>query len=437
MDDITIGIAIAGLLMVVGMQRMHAGHAAFPWFAAGLAVSILAPLALGGGENQLILLAALGLGGALALILGLTTDMSSLPGRLALLHGLTGASTTLVASLAMIENLLEPGLMLGLASLSILLGAFSAAGATVTHARLSNLLPRVFRHAAQAGAGISLLIATLALAMVLAAGLREGVGWLLLFLGLAAASGVTFTLPLAEREAPLAASLIGSLAGLGLALLGMSLDLPPLVATGILSASLSLILSLHLSRIVNLPLKRLLLGASTPAVQDEPMLDSQPLSVDKVAAKLRDAPDVLIIPGFGCMAADACQELIQLGRILQEQGTRVLMLAHPLGGRLPGQLPLLMREAGAPAECLIECWPNDAAPPALILSVGAHDLINPKLTLKGMADLRQSESIILLVKHLGGFSRTANPLLKEPHVRVWLDDAKHALTQLNEHLRAQ
>jgi len=435
MDDLTIGMALAGLLMVIGMQRMQAERPAFPWFAAGLAVAILAPLTLGGGENQLTLLAALALGGALALILGLTTDMGALPGRLALMHGLTGLSTSLVASLAMIEHLLEPGLMLGLASLGILLGTFSAAGATVTHARLSNMLPRVFRHAAQAGAGIALLIATLALAVVLALGLRDGPGWLLLFLGLAAASGVTFTLPLAEREAPLAASLFGSLAGAGLALLGVALDLPPLVATGILSASISLILSLHLSRIVNLPLRRLLWGAPTPALRDEPSLETQPLSADKVAARLREASDVLLIPGFGCMAAQACGELIELGRILEARGARVRLLAHPLGGRLPGQLPLLMREAGAPEGWLIECWQEQARPPELILSVGAHDLINPKLGLKGIADLRQGGSIILLVKHLGGFSGAANPLLGEPHVRVWLDDARHALGQLNPLLR--
>lgn len=435
MDDLNLGIALAGLTMLIGMQRMQAGRPAFPWFAAGLAVAILAPLTLGGGENQLTLLAALGLGGALALILGLASDMGGLPARLALLHGLTGASTALVASLAMIEQMMEPGLMLGLATLSIMLGAFSAAGAAVTHARLANLLPRVWRHVAQAGAGITLLLLTLGLAVVLALGLREGTHWLLLFLALAATSGVTFTLPLAEREAPLAASLFGALAGIGLALLGIALDLPPLTAMGALSASLTLLLSLDLSRLVNLPLRRLLWGTSSPALQEEPSLERQPLQAEQVAARLRKSDDVLLIPGFGCMAAEACAELIELGRLLQARGTRVRLLAHPLGGRLPGQLPLLLREAGAPSEWMIECWAEGAPPPPVVLSIGAHDLINPKLGLRGMADLRQSRDIILLVKHLGGFSGAANSLLDAPQVRVWLDDARHGLDQLNQLLR--
>lgn len=434
MSDINLGIALAGLLMLVGMQRMQGGHAAFAWFAAALAAAVLAPLTLGGGENQLVLLAALSLGGALALILGLGSDMAALPARLALMQGLTGAATALVASLALIEQLLEPGLLLGMAILSILLGAFSAAGAAVTHARLANLLPRVWRHVSQAGAGVVLLTLTLALGAGLACGLREGSGWLLLFLILAATAGVTFTLPLAEREAPLAAALFGSLSGLGLALLGAALDLPPLVATGLLSAILTLILSLHLSRSVNLPVHRLLWGKSAPVWREEPALPNQPLQAEDVAARLATQPEVLLIPGFGCMAASACGELIGLGRRLEVRGTRVWLLAHPLGGRLPGQLALLLREAGAPEEWLLESWPRERALPGMILSIGAHDLLNPALGLEGMPDLRQGKSVILLVKHLGGFSGSANPLLYEPQVRVWLDEARQALAQLNQYL---
>lgn len=438
MDDINLGLALAGLLLLIGMQRMQAGHAAFSWFAAGLAVSVLAPLTLGGGENQLMLLAALGLGVALALILGLAASMADLAARLALLHGLTGAATALVASLALIERLLEPGLPLGLACLSILLGAFSAAGAAVTHARLANLLPRVWRHISQTGVGILLLGATLGLGVIMALGLREGTGWLLLFLGLAAASGVSFTLPLAEREAPLAASLFGSLSGLGLALLGTALDLPPLVATGILSAGLTLLLSLHLSRSVQLPLWRLLWGTA-PAKREEVSHPAHHLHAEAAAERLRAAQEVLLIPGFGCIAAGACADLIELGRRLEARGARVLLLAHPLAGRLPGQLPLMLREAGAPAEWLIECWPQDADTPALTLTVGAHDLINPELERKGLPDLRRAASqgheVILLMKSLAGFSGLINPLLAQPHVYVWQDDARAGLARLNELLR--
>jgi NAD(P) transhydrogenase subunit beta len=438
MDDITLGLALAGLLLLIGMQRMQVGQTAFPWFAAGLAVAVLAPLTLGGGENQLMLLAALGLGVALALILGLAASMADLAARLALLHGLTGAATALVASLALIERLLEPGLPLGLACLAILLGAFSAAGAVVTHARLANLLPQVWRHISQAGAGILLLAATLGLGVILALGLREGPAWLLLFLSLAAASGLTFTLPLAEREAPLAASLFGSLSGLALALLGTALDLPPLVATGILSAGLTLLLSLHLSHSVQLPLRRLLWGAP-PAESEEVPHPAHPLGAEGVAERLRAAREVLLIPGFGCIAAGACSELIELGRHLEARGSRVRLLAHPLAGRLPGQLPLLLREAGAPAEWLIECWPQDADTPEMTLTVGAHDLINPELARPGLPDLRRASSqgheVILLMKSLAGFSGSINPLLAQPHVHLWQEDARAGLERLNELLR--
>ncbi|MEF3193969.1 MAG: NAD(P)(+) transhydrogenase (Re/Si-specific) subunit beta, partial [Halothiobacillaceae bacterium] len=429
--DINLGLALAGLLLLIGMQRMQAGHVAFPWFAAGLAVSVLAPLTLGGGENQLMLLAALGLGVALALILGLAASMAELAARLALLQGLTGAATALIASLAVIEGLLEPGLTLGIACLSILLGAFSAAGAAVTHARLANLLPRVWRHISQAGAGILLLAATLGLGVIMALRLREGSGWLLLFLGLAAASGVSFTLPLAEREAPLAASLFGSLSGLGLALLGMALDLPPLVATGILSAGLTLLLSLQQSRSVNLPLSRLMWGVSARPPTEEDAPPVCPVQATEVAAWLVKPAEVLLIPGFGCMAARACAELVALGRHLEQRGQRVMLLAHPLSGCLPGQMALVLREAGAPQAWLIETWPQDRPLPEKVLSIGAHDLLNPTLGLPGMPDLRQAREVILLLNQLYGFSGADNPLLHEPHVRLWLTDARAGLAELN------
>lgn len=438
MDDLALGLALTGLLLLLGLQRMQAGQRAFPWFAAGFAAAILTPLTLGGGENQLLLLAALGLGLALAMILGLAAKMADLAARLALLHGLTGAATALVASLALIEHLLEPGLTLGLACLAILLGAFSAAGAAVTHARLAHWLPQVWRHISQAGAGLVLLLVTFGLGVILALGLRDGTGWLLLFLGLAAASGVTFTLPLAEREAPLAASLFGSLSGLGLALLGVALDLPLLVTTGVLTAGLTLLLGLQLSRSVQLPLGRLLWGAPPPRVEEAPS-PARTVDVERVAEQLRAAREVLLIPGFGCMAAGACEELIRLGQWLDARGTRVRLLAHPLAGRLPGQLPLLLREAGAPAQWLIECWPQDTDTPEMTLTIGAHDLINPDLARPGLPELRraadQGHTVILLMKDVVGFSGSINPLLARPHVHLWQADARAGLERLNELLR--
>lgn len=435
MDDLALGLALAGLLLLLGLQRMQAGQRAFPWFAAGFAAAILAPLTLGGGENQLLLLAALGLGLALALILGLAASMADLAARLALLHGLTGAATALVASLALIEHLLEPGLTLGLACLAILLGAFSAAGAAVTHARLAHWLPQVWRHISQAGAGLVLLLATLGLGVILALGLRDGTGWLLLFLGLAAASGVTFTLPLAEREAPLAASLFGSLSGLGLALLGVALDLPLLVATGVLAAGLTLLLSLQLSRSVQLPLGRLLWGAP-PARAEEGPSPVRAVEAEGVAERLRAARDVLLIPGFGCIAAAACEELIRLGQRLEAGGARVRLLAHPLAGRLPGQLPLLLREAGTPRHWLLEHWPVADALPDMTLAIGAHDLLNPRLAGPQLPDLRRAaqegKEVVLLLTSLAGFSGALNPLLDQAHVHVWQTDAREGLARLHQ-----
>ncbi len=436
MADISLGLALAGLLFLLGMQRMQAGHAGHPWFAAGLAVAILAPLVLGGGENQLLLLAALGMGLLLALILGLSASMAELAARLALLNGLSGTATALVASLAALEGLLEPGLTLAEVYLAILLGAFSAAGAGITHARLAALLPRVWRHIGQTGAGILLLAASLGLGLLLSCGIVQGAGWLLLYLVLAATSAMSFSLPLAEREAPLAASLFGALSGLGLALLGAALDLSLLLATGILSASLVLLLSLNLARSARLPLWRLLWG--TPAHRQEAPAASpaQGLQAEEAARLLREAKEVLLIPGFGCIAAGACEALIELGRKLEEGGARVQLLAHPLAGRLPGQLPLMLREAGAPDAWMSECWPADTLPQGVIFAVGAHDLLNPSLGREGLPDLpaalREGREVILLMKDMRGFKGEANPLLDHPHVHIWQEDAHAALSRLNE-----
>lgn len=438
MDDLALGLALAGLLLFMGLQRLQAGHPAFPWFATGLLLAILIPLTLGGGENQPLLLAALGLGLTLALILGLAASMADLATRLALLHGLTGAATALVASLALIERLLEPGWTLGLACLAILLGAFAAAGAAVTHARLAHWLPQVLRHMSQTSLGLALLLATLGLAILLAMGAREGSGWLLLFLALAAASAVTFTLPLAEREAPLAASLFGSLSGLGLALLGLALDLPALVASGILAAGLTLQLSLHLSQSVRLPLWHLLWGAPPCPEIERPSPVTSTLTLEAVAQYLREAKTVLLIPGFGCLAAEACLELITLGRHLENQGKHIRLLTHPLAGRLPGQLTLVLREAGAPHRWLLEAWPTTEPMPDMTLAIGAHDLLNPSLTSANLPDLRQAtregKEVVFLLTNTAGFSGTLNPLLEEAHVHLWQADAREGLSRLNQAL---
>ena len=451
MDDLNLGLALAGVLMLVGLQRMSAWKAAFPWFASGFAAAILVPLVFGGGDNLILMLAALALGLGLAVILGLISNLTNLPARLALLHGLAGASTALVASMAMLERLLEPGLTLGLASLSLLLGAFSASGAAVAHLRLSHLLPRVLRHASQSWIGLVLLTFTLVLGGLLASGIKDHALWQLGFFTLAALSGIVFRLPLAEREAPLAASWLGVLTGLSLALLGIALQLAPLLAIGVLSATLTLILSLELGRRVNLPLSTLLWGARATTGETTPSTASsaRQMTLEELALELEHAQDALLIPGFGCIVADACHELVRLTEQLRQRGSKVQVLAHPLAGRLPGQLALLLREAGLEESALIEHWPDQQTIPALTLSIGAHDLINPERAGSGIPDLKSGLSsglslgttacadykVVLMLTHMQGFSGTDNPLLNAAHVHVLQADARHGLEQLNQTLR--
>lgn len=434
-----LGLALAGVLMLIGLQRMYGGHSAFPWFATGFGAAILVPLLLGGGENQLLMLTALALGLGLALILGLLSTLTHLPARLALLHGLAGAATALVASMAMLEQLLEPGLTLGLASLSLLLGAFSAAGAAVAHLRMSHLLPRVLRHASQSWIGVVLLVCTLALGGLLASGMKVQVLWQMSFFMLAALSGIVFSLPLAEREAPLAASWLGVLTGLSMALLGIALGLAPLLATGVLSATLTLILSSELGRQVNMPLSKLLWGARTApsGAIAEPAVPKHQMTLDQLALELEQARDVLLIPGFGCIAAEGCDELVRLAKLLSQRGTRVCLLAHPLAGRLPGQLALLLREAGADEAMLVEHWSGERAIPALTLSIGAHDLINPQRNRTGIPNLSTldaSAKVVLMLTQTQGFSGMDNPLLNDTHVHVLPADARRGLAQLNQRL---
>lgn len=442
MDDLNIGLALAGVFMLIGLQRMTQQRAAFAWMAGGFAAATLVPLLVGGGEHQALTLAAVALGLGLALILGLLSSLSELPARLALLHGLSGAAVALVASLALLEQALEPGVALGLAMLSLLLGAFAAAGAAVAHLRLSHVLPRVLRHAAQSWVGVVLLLATLGLGTALTIDvIPEPSFWLWVFFTLAALSGIVFSLPLAEREAPLAASWLGVLTGLSLALLGVALELAPLLASGVLTAALTLMLSMELGRRVGTPLSRLLWGAPVNAQAEHATAQHLPQAIDfdGVVNVLRQQREVLLIPGFGCIAAEACGEVLRLCTLLHMQGCRVHLLAHPLAGRLPGQLTLMLREAGASEPLLIEHWPDDQPVPALTLSIGAHDLIDPERSGLGLPDLRlttlQADAqVVLMLTQPHGFSGALNPLLFDPHVRLLQADAREGLQQINQRL---
>ena len=329
----------------------------------------------------------------------------------------------------------------GLALLSLLLGTFAASGAAVAHLRLSHLLPRVLRHASQSWIGVALLLATLVLGGLLTHGLAEQNLWLMVFLALAATSGIVFSLPLAEREAPLAAAWLGVLTGSGMALLGLALGLAPLLASGVLAAMLTLSLSVALGRRVNLPLSRLLWGAKRDAEKsaDSESLMPEAMSMDELAARLQQNHEILLIPGFGCMAAEACGALVQLAQTLSDAGHKVYLLAHPLAGRLPGQLALLLREAGATGEQLLEHWPEDKPIPPLTLSIGAHDLIHPQRAGLGVPDLRLQNldteaRVVLILSQVQGFSGSSNPLFADKHVRLLQADARAALTELHARL---
>jgi H+-translocating NAD(P) transhydrogenase subunit beta len=396
------------------------------------------------------------IGGGFGAVAARRVKMTAMPQMVALFNGVGGGAAALISWAEFHNKVPAAGnlkLDISIAiMLSALIGSVSFAGSMVAFAKLQELIQgRPITYPGQQIVNGFVLATAVAAGISIAAGGEEQ--WLMwALLGCAALFGVLFVLPIGGADMPVVISLLNAFTGLAAAATGFELENNVLIVSGMLVGASGTLLTLLMSRAMNRSIANVLFGAfgqvpagaAAAAASDGGSVRSA--SAEDVAVMLAYAHKVVFVPGYGLAVAQAQHDVRQLADLLEEKGVEVSYAIHPVAGRMPGHMNVLLAEANVPYPQLKEM---DEANPEfgrtdVALVVGANDVVNPDARLNegspiyGMPILNvdDAQTVVVLKRSMNpGFAGIENPLFYNPKTVMLFGDAKESITKLIEDVK--
>ena len=421
----------------------------------GMLVAIGTTLALDGIGNW----GLLALGGAIGAVVGVvgarTVKMTAMPQMVALFNGVGGGAAALVA---LAEFHVSTGDLVEDEVVSIvlsgLIGSISFSGSLVAFAKLQELIsgrPIVFR--GQNVVNSAILLGAAGLGIALVAGVEEQ--WVLVaLLVLALLFGVMFVLPIGGADMPVVISLLNAFTGLAASATGFVLDSTVLIVAGMLVGASGTLLTLLMAKAMNRSVANVLFGAfgqvqtGVGAPREDDGRTVRATTPEDVAVQLSFARKVIVVPGYGMAVAQAQHDVRQLAELLEEKGVDVAYAIHPVAGRMPGHMNVLMAEANVPYDQLKEMDEinPEFAQTDVALVIGANDVTNPAARsdtsspIYGMPilDVDRAASVIVMKRSMNpGFAGIDNELYLDPRTTMLFGDAKDSVVKLIGAVKAQ
>jgi NAD(P) transhydrogenase subunit beta len=425
--------------------------------AAGMLLAIGVTFAQSEIVNYWEIVVGMAIGGGFGAVAARRVKMTAMPQMVALFNGVGGGAAALISwaefhRLAPLPG--HPKVDISVAiMLSAIIGSISFAGSMVAFAKLQELIQgRPITYPGQQVVNGLVLGAALAAGIAIAAGAEQQ--WLMwALLGCAALFGVLFVLPIGGADMPVVISLLNAFTGLAAAATGFELENNVLIVSGMLVGASGTLLTLLMSRAMNRSIANVLFGAfgqvttgaAVAATTDGGAVRSA--TADDVAVMLAYAHKVVFVPGYGLAVAQAQHDVRQLADLLEDKGVEVSYAIHPVAGRMPGHMNVLLAEANVPYPQLKEM--DDANPEFgrtdVALVVGANDVVNPDARnnegspIYGMPILNvdQAQSVVVLKRSMNpGFAGIENPLFYNPKTVMLFGDAKASITELIADVKA-
>ncbi len=446
----TIVYMVASVLFILGIKRLGSPRTARVGNVlsmSAMGIAILATLLTPGMDYKWMLLAAV-VGSGVGLTLALKVEMTAMPQMVALLNGFGGLASAFVGvgDYWHVTQSVDPGLDYRLTiGLAVAIGTVTFTGSMIAFAKLQELLsgkPFVFP-------GRTIVSGLLAVALV------GAVAWLTtesnpialaVLLGAGLLLGIFLVLPIGGADMPVVVALLNSYSGMAAAATGFVLNNTLLIVAGALVGTSGLILTQIMCKAMNRSLANVMFGAfgggsaTEEAVEGE-MGTMREMSVEDVAVQLGYARQVIFVPGYGMAMAQAQVALRDLADSLEARGVTVKYAIHPVAGRMPGHMNVLLAEANVPYEKLYELEQINGEFPETDVAVviGANDVVNPDARdnpgspISGMPILEvdKAQTVVVLKRGRGrGFAGIENPLFFKPNTGMLFGDAKQSLSKL-------
>jgi NAD(P) transhydrogenase subunit beta len=469
--QLIIGIAdlAAAFLFMYGLKRMSSPVSAPSGiFVAGIGmlVAVLASFlyvfdSVAAAKPFMLIniglcVAALAIGGSIAWLAGKKVPMTAMPQMVAIYNGMGGGAAGAIAAVELFGGKASGTTALVVTLLGALIGAISLSGSLIAWAKLQGVISKPLRVIGQQYFNLLVLLITVAVGAYFVYLEKGGAEQLLtsahviyLFFGCALVYGILMTLPIGGADMPVVISIYNAATGLAVSLEGFVLGNPALMIAGMVVGAAGTLLTLLMARAMNRSVQNVLFtnfGDSAKHAPSHIKGSLKPTEPADAGIFMRYAKSVIIIPGYGLAAAQAQQKLYDFVKLLQAGGVSVKFAIHPVAGRMPGQMDVLLAEAGVPYDLIFQLDDiNDefkATDVALV--IGANDVVNPAARtdksspIFGMPILNadQAKKVYVIKRGQGkGYAGIVNALFYAENCNMVYGDASAVLAKMIESVR--
>lgn len=448
--------AVLFILSLAGLSQQESAKRGNIFGIIGMAIALLATVFGGETGHIALVLSAMVIGGAIGIYLARKVQMTEMPELVAVLHSFVGLVAVIVGWNSFIdsgEDLFLSDTMHAIhlteISLGVFIGAVTFTGSIVAFGKLRGILsakPLMLRGKHYLN-GAAILVSLLLL-WVFVASEKAGVQGTALFIMMliAFAFGWHLVASIGGADMPVVISMLNSYSGWAAAASGFILGNDLLIITGALVGSSGAILSYIMCKAMNRSFISVIAGGfgtdGSSAASDEEMGEYIEINAENAAEMLKDASSVIIVPGYGMAVAQAQYPIYDLTQKLQARGCKVRFAIHPVAGRLPGHMNVLLAEAKVPYDIVLEMDEiNDDFPETdVVLVIGANDTVNPSAEtdpnspIAGMPVLKvwNAKNVIVFKRSMNaGYAGVQNPLFFNENSRMLFGDAKDSVDAIN------
>ena len=448
-----IGYVFSAMLFIYGLKMLGKEDTAVKGnviSALGMLLALL--VTFGNILNPLLIFSAILIGGVIGSIFAIRVKMTSIPEMVALFNGFGGLSSFFLAW-SEFNTYASISVILFITYLTVFIGGVTFSGSLIAYFKLSE----IFKGSSKTLNTISrwLLIVFLGyLAIAMMQVISSSFGFFvfdfeiikIVFLGLlviSLLSGLAFVVPIGGGDMPVVISLLNSLSGIAAAMAGILLSNTALIVAGCLVGASGLILTLIMAKSMNRTLFNIFfVGFSDTGVSGgEVEGEVKPISAEDTFLILEAASSILVVPGYGMAVAQAQHVVKELGDLLEDNNAEISYGIHPVAGRMPGHMNVLLAEANVSYDNLFE--PKDLNPRMetvdVVLVIGANDVVNPSATeqpgspIYGMPiiEVHKAKTVVVLKRSMSsGFAGVQNPLFFKENTRMLFGDAKESISKL-------
>ncbi|WP_374492717.1 NAD(P)(+) transhydrogenase (Re/Si-specific) subunit beta [Zoogloea sp.] len=443
---------VAAILFILGLKGMSSPVSArkgIVWAGVGMVLATVVTFLTPGMNNFALMVIAIALGGAVAWISGKKVAMTDMPQMVAIYNGMGGGAATAIAAVEFARGEMHGTVVTLLATLGALIGAVSFSGSVVAWAKLQGVMKKAFRLPAQNAVNILLALVTVAVGGAIVIAPTVDPLLVVAFFVLALVLGTVITLPIGGADMPVVISLFNAFTGLAVGFEGFVMGIPALIIAGIVVGAAGTLLTQLMAKAMNRPISNILFTPMTGAASGGEAVEGEQKEIGAMdaAALMRYASKVIIVPGYGMAVAGAQHKVWEMTELLEEAGVEVVFAIHPVAGRMPGHMNVLLAEAGVPYDKIfdLEEINGDFAQADVALVIGANDVVNPSARtdksspIYGMpilnADLAQN--VIVVKRGKGtGYSGIENALFYKDNTRLLYGSAQQAIGEVIQHVKA-